>query len=132
MKYEIKELKLTEIKPDKNQPRKSFDEDKLNDVEISLKKVFCDGTIYSAISQINRYGKKQGVYIRSKPEGCIDETNKRKIEFRYFIPIELGDINEEKINLESRKEMITLKEIHLEHHKDITIPQEQRLAEIQR
>ncbi len=102
------------------------------EVERRRKRDFCDGRVYEAISLINRYGKRFAVYIRSGFGYVEDENNKRKIEYRYFVPKELPDINDEKRDLDNREEIIDLKKSHLQHHEEITIPQEQKLAQIQR
>ena len=103
------------------------------EIEQRRQRTFCDGSIYEAISLINRYGKRMAVYIRSS-HGYIedDDSNKRKIEYRYFVPKQPEDINDEERDLENRKGIINLKEDHLEYHEKVTIPQEIKLAEIQR
>ena len=61
-----------------------------------------------------------------------NEDNKRKIEYRYFVPKGLPDINDEKRDLDNKEEVVSLKKSHLQYHEEITLPQEQRLAQIQR
>lgn len=102
------------------------------EVEKRRHRPFCDGRIYDAISLLNRFGKPYGIYIRSGYGHVEDDDNQRKIEYRYFVPTEQFDISKEKTDLEHRKDIIELKEDHLEHHEKVTIPQEQKLAEIQR
>lgn len=102
------------------------------EVERKRKRNFCDGRIYEAISLINRYGKRFAVYIRSDFGYVEDEDNKRKIEYRYFVPKGLPDINDEKRDLDNKEEVVSLKKSHLQYHEEITLPQEQRLAQIQR
>lgn len=102
------------------------------EVELRRKRIFSDDRIYSSISLLNRYGKPYGIYVRSGYGHVEDDSNKRKIEYRYFVPTEQFDISQEKTDLEHKRDIIELKEDHLEHHEKITIPQEQRLAEIQR
>jgi len=102
------------------------------EIEQRRQRPFCKGRIYEAISLLNRFGKPYGIYIRSGYGHVEDKDNKTKIEYRYFVPTEQFDISKEKVDLEHRKEIIGLKEDHLEHHEKVTIPQEQKLAEIQR
>jgi len=118
-------------------PRKSWDQGisfkKLKEkVEMSLGKNFCEGTIYNAVSSLNRFGNLVGIYLRSGSDWTTDENNKRIREYRYFVPTESPDIEDEKKDLDVRKGLIILKENNLEHHEKITIPQEQQLAQIQR
>jgi len=102
------------------------------EVERRRKRTFCNGRIYEAISLLNRYGKPYGIYLRSAYGYVEDEDNKRKIEYRYFVPTQQFDIDSEKRNLEYKGEIIELKTENLEHHEKVTIPQEIQLAEIQR
>ena len=101
------------------------------EVEKIKKKNYCAGRIYQAISLINRFGKDYGVYLRNEI-GEIEVDGKIKMEYRYFVPKEQEDISREKGDLEYRKEIVNLRENHLEHHEKVTIPQEEKLAEIQR
>lgn len=102
------------------------------EIEARRKRTFCEGRIYEAISLLNRFGKPYGIYIRSAYGHVTDENNKNKIEYRYFVPTEQFDISKEKSDLEYRKEIINLKEGNLEHHEKVTIPQEQKIAQIER
>ena len=102
------------------------------EIEKMRKKEYCDGRIYEAISLINRFGKDYGVYLRSGYGWIEDINNERKLEYRYFIPTESFDIQKEKGDLDYKKQIINLKEGSLEHHEKITIPQEQKIAQIQR
>jgi len=102
------------------------------EVERRFNRTFCNGRIYEAVSLINRFGKHQAVYLRSSFGYVVDENNIRKIEHRYYIPTEPEDVYREEKDLENRKEIIHLKKDHLEHHTKVTIPQEQKLALIQR
>ena len=118
-------------------PRKCWEEgisfEKLKEkVEVSLKKNFCDGTIYSAISSLNRYGKEVSIYIRSDSNWTTDVNNQRKREHRYFVPTENEDISREHRDLEVKKGLINLKTNNLVFHERVTIPQELKLAQIQR
>ena len=96
-------------------------------VERRRKRTFSNARLYSAISLINRYGIHHGVYLRSEYGFVIDEDNNKSPQYRYFIPTELNDINEEFGDLEHKKIIIGYKESHLQYHEKITIPQEQKL-----
>ncbi len=114
-------------------PRKSWDQginfkDLKYKIEISLKKTYCDGSIYKAISHLNIFGKKIDIYIRSSS----NRNDDGKIEHRYYIPSTPTTISDEETDLGNKKDRIEIKEKHLEYHRDITIPQEKKLAEIQR
>lgn len=98
------------------------------EVEVYLKKSFCDGRIYTAISLINRFGKPWDMYVRSECKRNDEGDN----EYRYYVPTENYDIQREKRDLDHKKHNIELKEDHLEYHEKVTLPQEQKLAEIQR
>lgn len=115
--------------------RKNFDEGipfkQLKEkIEISLKRNYSNQAIYDAISKLNRYGDKIGIYLRSSSGWVDDENNKRKREHRYYVPTELHDINDEETNLENKEENIHLKQKNLYHHRTITIPQEIKLEEL--
>lgn len=83
-------------------------------------------TIYDAISLINRYGQRTGVYVRSGHGPIITEDNQTKNEFRYFIPRD-NEIDYEKKDLDHKKDIITLKENHLEYYEKVSVPQEQKI-----
>ena len=102
------------------------------EIELRRQRSFSEGRIYEAISLLNRFGKPYGIYVRSGYGHVEDENNKTKIEYRYFVPTNQFDISKEKTDLEHKKDIIDLKEDNLEHHEKITIPQEQKLLEIQR
>lgn len=102
------------------------------EVEKRRQRTFCDGRIYEAVSLLNRYGKPYGIYIRSGYGHVEDEDNERKIEYRYFVPTEQFDISKEKTDLDHRKQIVLLKEDNLDYHEKITIPQEIKIAQIQR
>jgi hypothetical protein len=99
-------------------------------IEKRRKRNFSDIRIYDAISLINRYGKHHGVYLRSEYGFVIDNDNNRHPQWRYFIPTNHDDINREYGDLENKKMIIGLKEDHLQHHEQITIPQEKQLEEL--
>ena len=101
-------------------------------IEISLKRPYCEGRIYEAISLLNRFGEDIDIYLRSSSDWVDDEDNNKKREHRYYVPTEPHAINDEETDLENKEENVRLKQKHLEHHREITIPQEQKLAEIQR
>lgn len=102
------------------------------EVERRRGKKVSDVRVYQAISLINRYGKRFGVYIRSGI-GYVesDESNKRKIEHRYFIPKDEEDISDEKRDLDNKRIILNLKDEHIRFHEEITLPQEKRLSEIE-
>lgn len=102
------------------------------EVERRFKRTFCNGRIYEAISLINRYGKNQSIYLRSEFGYVEDENQNKKIEYRYYIPTEPDDVNRERKDLENKREIINLKEDHLEHHEKVTIPAREQIALIQR
>lgn len=91
---------------------------------------FTDQRIYEAISLINRYGKSHGVYLRSGYDYIVDEGNNKKPQFRYFIPMETDDINRERTDLEHKKDIIELKQEHIQYHETVTIPQEVELQQL--
>lgn len=99
-------------------------------IEKRRKRPFSDMRIYDAISLINRYGKHHGVYLRSEYGFVIDSNNNKNSQWRYFIPTEQDDINREFGDLENKKIIVGLKEEHLQHHEQITIPQENRMQEL--
>jgi hypothetical protein len=116
-------------------PRKSWENGlsfkKLKEeIERRKNKIYCKVRIYGAISLINRYGKNYDVYLRSGYGHIEDENNQRKIEYRYFIPTESIDVEDEKRNLNHKEQIINEKATHLDYHEKITIPQEQKLREI--
>jgi len=98
------------------------------EVEKSLNKVYSKVTIYSAISSLNKFAKLIKIYLRSDS----GRAENGKTEHRYFVPTTFGDINNEERDLDHKETLIHIKKDSLEHHREITIPQEQRLAEIQR
>lgn len=100
------------------------------EVEIRKGRNYSKGRIYEAVSLINRFGKPYGIYLRSAYGFVEDENNKRKKEYRYFVPTDVADIMDEKRHLESREEILQLKGNHLEHHHKITIPQERKIQEL--
>ena len=103
-----------------------------SEVEARKKRVFSDNRIYDAISLLNRFGADWDIYIRSEARAVLDEDNKQKREHRYFTLKEQWDISQEKKKLDDRREVINLKEQHVEYHEKITIPQEQKVAMINR
>lgn len=98
------------------------------EVEKSLNKVYSDATIYNAISSLNKYAKLIKIYLRSSCGRTVDG----KVEHRYYVPTTPTDINDEDKDLEHREATIHIRQRSLENHREITIPQEQKLAEIQR
>jgi len=102
------------------------------EVEARKKRVFSDNRIYDAISLLNRFGADWDIYIRSEARAVLDDDNKKKREHRYFTLKEQWDISQEKKKLDDRREVINLKEQHVEYHEKITIPQEQKVAMINR
>lgn len=105
--------------------------DKLKkEVERRKGKPLSKATIYNAISLINRYGKDTGVYVRSGFGNVIDEDNKSKIRYRYFIPKEPGEIVDEKRDLDHKKEIISLKEDNIDYFEKVTLPQEAQLNQL--
>ncbi len=98
------------------------------EVEKSLNKIFSGGTIYNAISSLNRFAKLISIYLRSDS----DRTEDGKREHRYFVPTTPKDINNEERDLDQKEAIIYLKKNNLENHRLKTIPQEQQLAEIKR
>lgn len=85
--------------------------------------------IYEAISLINRFGQPWKIYIISQ-NGWYEQDGERKHEYRYFTPEEPQDIVREKDKLEDKKDIIGLKENHLEHYEHVDLPQEAKLEEI--
>lgn len=95
------------------------------------KKRYTAQRIYNAIGDINRFGKKWGLYIRSD-YSWIDTKEGKKKEWRYFTPFNKEDVSDEFEKLDDRKFNAKLREESLEYHQKVTIPQEQKLAQIQR
>lgn len=85
-----------------------------------------DQTIYDAISLINQFGQNTGVYIRSGHGFTIIDDNTSKTEYRYFIPRD-NEIDNEKRDLDRRKERIENKESHLEYYEKISVAQEKSI-----
>lgn len=88
-----------------------------------------DSRIRHAVSMHNRYGVIYGIYIKSD-FGWIGDNKKEK-EWRYFVPKEQEDINREHTKLEGVKDVTNLKEGNLTEYETKTIPQEQKLVQIQ-
>ena len=95
-------------------------------IEISLKKPYCEGRIYEAISLLNRYGEGLGIILRSSS----NRNDEGKMEYRYYVPTTQEDIVNEERDLGSRESNIQLKQGNLEHHRKITIPQEIKIEAI--
>jgi hypothetical protein len=94
--------------------RKSWDEgitfkNLKKEVEVSLRrsKPYSDGTIRKAISDINKFGKTICIYLRSS-SGRNDEG---KMEYRYYVPTYIEDINNEERDLDNRENNILIKKI---------------------
>jgi|ETNvirnome_2_300_1030623.scaffolds.fasta_scaffold01131_5 hypothetical protein len=102
------------------------------EVEKRRKREYSEGRIYEAISLINRFGRAYGIYLRSAYGWAEKLIGKSKLEYRYFVPTDDFDIQKEKMDLENKKVIVGQKEAHLEHHEKVTIPQEQKIAQIQR
>lgn len=98
------------------------------EIERRRNRTYSNTGIYNEISSLNKFGKAYGIYIRSGFGYCDDGIK----EYRYFVPTEQFDISKEKIHLESRKELIELKEDNLEHHEKVTIPHEQQITQFSR
>ena len=99
--------------------------------ERKRKKEYGKGKIYDSISLINRFGSVDyGIYIASRI-GWIDKKNKTT-EYRYFNIKELNETDREKRKLDSKKEIVKLKEKNVEYHEKKTIPQEQKIVLLQR
>jgi len=94
------------------------------------KKRVGDSRIRHGISMHNRFGSIYGIYIKSD-FGWIGEDKNKEKEWRYFVPKESEDINREHIKLGNIKDLTFLKDGNLTEHELKTIPQEQKLQELQ-
>jgi len=99
--------------------------------ERKRKKKYKKGKIYDAISLINRFGTIDwGIYIATRV-GWVDDE-KKNTEHRYFNIKEPDETDREKRRLDHKKEIINSKESNVEYHEKVTIPQEQKIAQISR
>jgi len=102
-----------------------------DEVERRRKRGFTDQRIYEAVSLLSRYGKRYGIYIKSD-YGFVETSDGKKKEFRYFVPENQKDISREEDKLDDKKDIVEQREKSLEYHRKVTIPQELKLAQIQR
>ena len=119
------------------QPRKTWEngltfKQLKEEVERRKNKIFSDNRIYDAVSLLNRFGARWDIYIRTEARSVLNEENKQKKEHRYYTLSDQFDISNEKKKLDDRKEIIVLKERHVEHHEKVSIPQKVEISQINR
>jgi len=97
----VKELKINEIEPNNNQPRKKFDDDKLQMLSDSIKQhgivqpiiVRKDGSIYRIVAGERRWRAARLSGLKTVPVVIKELTNKQVMEIALIENIQREDLN---------------------------------------